>query len=307
MGRDFLTGENIIEFVSGNTDFTAYSAEHIGKGASGGVYKVLVKEPPFSVAVKVSEFYDLLKEEYETLEFISSCIDCKLPKLYYFGRFNEKYSAIIMEYLDGISGDAVKIPRKHRQKICTDIVDNLIKIHSVCNDKFGPINNAVYETWSDYYSVFSREIYEFSKIAFAEKRLNKKVFKAVEAVNENLDKMLSGTIEKPSLIHGDYWIPNFVINPDTYDLVGVVDPFNVMWAEPEYELFALTVGKGKKLKLYENYKNKMSATDFCDMRLELYALFNELNWYKKLGSISHSYLYYRAKRLLKQMKRNKII
>ena len=49
-----------------------------------------------------------------------------------------------------------------------------------------------------------------------------------------------------------------------------------MWAEPEYELFALTVGGSKKLKLYENYKSRIVPTEHCDLKVEMYALYNEL-------------------------------
>ena len=72
-------------------------------------------------------------------------------------------------------------------------------------------------------------------------------------------------------------------------------------------MFALTVGGSKKLKLYENYKSKVTPSKYCDLKVELYALYNELLWYKKLGAVSKGYLMYRSKRLLKQMKRNGIL
>ena len=85
------------------------------------------------------------------------------------------------------------------------------------------------------------------------------------------------------------------------ELLAAVDPFNVMWAEPEYELFAMTVGYGEKLRLYELYKSKVQTSEYCDLKLEMYALYSELLWYKKLGSITHSYLKMRAKKLLKEL------
>lgn len=69
----------------------------------------------------------------------------------------------------------------------------------------------------------------------------------------------------------------------------------------EYELFCLTVIKNKKLNLYKNYKNKVSTSEFCDLKTEIYALFNELLWYKKLSKISHTYLLIRAIRLIIQI------
>ena len=124
---------------------------------------------------------------------------------------------------------------------------------------------------------------------------------------EKRKEILRDTDGTPTLIHGDYWQPNFIVNPDTYALVGVIDPFNILWAEPEYELFTLTVGGSKKLKLYENYKSKITPSKYCDLKVELYALYNELLWYKKLGSVTTGYLLYRSRRLISQMKRNGIL
>lgn len=80
-----------------------------------------------------------------------------------------------------------------------------------------------------------------------------------------------------------------------------------MWAEPEYELFALATGSGKRLKLYENYKSKIAPTDFCDLKLEMYALYNEFLWHKKLGTFNNGYLIYRSRRLIKQMKKHGLL
>ncbi len=131
--------------------------------------------------------------------------------------------------------------------------------------------------------------------------------KAVELSYENFDRIFSQEILTPTLIHGDYWIPNFIIDKKSMELLSVVDPFNVMWADPEYELFAMTVGFGKNLHLYEIYKSKVEVSEYCDMKLEMYALYSELLWYKKLGSITHSYLKMRSKRLIKEMKKHRII
>lgn len=81
-------------------------------------------------------------------------------------------------------------------------------------------------------------------------------------------------------------------------LNGVIDPFNVMWAEPEYELFTLTVGYGNNLHLYDIYKSKIKTSPSCDVKVELYALFNELLWYKTLGRVGFGYLKFRSKRLV---------
>lgn len=297
----------ILDYISDHTEFKPLSISAVGKGASACVYKVGIEREPYFIAVKYSSNANLLKQEYEQIQFINDRIDCKLPHLYHFGECGNGSAVMIMELFDGISADAIKHIRKASKVLPDMVVDNLLKIHTVHNDKFGPVDHAVYDTWYDYYSEFAAEIYDFVKQSYSENKISKKVLKAVALSYERLDKILYDSKGKPTLIHGDYWQPNFIVNPDTYALVGIIDPFNIMWAEPEYELFALTVGGSKKLKLYENYKSRIKPTEYCDLKVEMYALYNELLWYKKLGSIGHSYLLYRSRRLIKQMKKKGLL
>ncbi|MGN1419067.1 MAG: aminoglycoside phosphotransferase family protein, partial [Acutalibacteraceae bacterium] len=283
-----------------------HSVTKAGSGAVGSVYKVITDDPNVLLAVKIGANRAILEDEYNMIKFISDRVDCKLPKLYFIDQI-ENMTLIAMDFIDGIPGDS-KILRflSGKKTLADDIVDNLLKIHSVHNDKFGPVNNAVYDTWYDYYKEYAQEIYDFCCDCHKNKRLSGFVFGSVEKSFQNLDKLIPDNGEKPTLIHGDYWLPNMIINPKTMKLAGVVDPFNIMWTEPEFEIFAMTVGYGKRLKLYETYKEKVKTSELCDLKVELYALYNELMWYKRNGEIGQPYLIMRSKNLLKQMKKHGI-
>lgn len=279
----------------------------VGNGASGSVYCVACSGEPAVVAVKVSEHSELMLQEYEMLSFLKEKTESKIPEVYFFDKIGNT-GIIAMEYINGVSGTDKSLKfRLGRRHLAESIVDNLLVIQQVHNDKFGPYNNATYDTWQEYYKTFADEIYEFSKLMHFEKKLDDIVMKAVELSYNNFNKIFCDRVSAPTLIHGDYWMPNFIIDKTSMELLSVVDPFNIMWADPEYELFAMTVGFGKRMKLYEIYKSKVEVSRYCDMKLELYALYSELLWYKKLGTITHSYLKFRAKRLLKEMKKHKII
>lgn len=278
-----------------------------GKGASGSVYRVLTSKEPFKIAVKVSPHPELMKKEAEMLCFIKEKTGSKIPEVYFFAEENS-FGFIAMEFAEGISGtDKALVLSRRKKHLAESIIDNLLLIQKATNSKFGPFDNAVYDTWQEYYGQFAKEIYSFCKEKHKKGELENIVMKAVELSYRNLDKIFADTTGLPTLIHGDYWMPNFIIDKNKMELKAAVDPFNVMWAEPEYELFAMTVGFGKRLKLYELYKSRVKVSALCDLKLEMYALYSELLWYKKLGSISHSYLKKRSKSLLKQMKKNSII
>lgn len=293
--------------IEKHSDLSVQAIFPIGNGASGSVYRVNCLGEHKTIAVKVSEHSELMLQEFEMLSFLKKKTASKIPEVYFFDKTDGK-GIIAMEYVDGISGTDKSLKFKlNKRHLAESIVDNLLEIQKAKNDKFGPYNNAVYDTWQEYYKEFADEIFDFSKLMYSENKLDDVVMKAVELSYKNFDKIFCEKISEPTLIHGDYWMPNFIIDKASMELLSVVDPFNVMWADPEYELFAMTVGSGKRMRLYEIYKSKIEVSRYCDMKLELYALYSELLWYKKLGSITHSYLKMRSKCLLKQMKKHNII
>lgn len=274
-----------------------------GKGASGSVYRTVCDAGRRIMAVKISSHPELMRQEYEMLSFLRARTESKIPEVYFFDE-REGRGIIAMEFIDGVSGsDRSLLLRPHKRHLAESIVDNLITLQKAKGEKFGPFDNPVYDSWQEYYRELSEEIYSFSLSKHKEKALDSRVMKAVELSCKSLDLILGSETCTPTLIHGDYWMPNFIIDKKSMELLCAVDPFNVMWAEPEYELFAMTVGYGKRLHLYELYKSKVPVSENCDMKLEMYALYSELLWYKRLGSIDHSYLKKRADRLLKEMKK----
>jgi translation elongation factor EF-4 len=52
--------------------------------------------------------------------------------------------------------------RKNKSELPDEIVDNLMKIHSIHNDKYAPIGNAICDSWYDYYSELVKWIVKFT-------------------------------------------------------------------------------------------------------------------------------------------------
>ena len=274
----------------------------VGKGASGSVYLVKIACKPYEIAVKTSKFYDAISKEKNMLDFLSSKVSYKVPKTYFLHQENDTVF-FGMEYIKGMSGKSKFInfvpSRKHLRN---SIIDALMNAQSVHNDKFGKYDNPVYDTWQEYYKDYFVDIYAFTKEKFEKNEIEHEIMEAVELINTNFDEIFSITNNTACLCHGDFWMPNLIIDFWKSELAGAVDPFDMLWAEPEYELFCLTLGFGEKLKLYEEYKKRNKTSKYCDLKVELYALCNELNWYILLGEMGHDYLMFRAKRLIKLMK-----
>lgn len=278
------------------------SVSECGKGASGSVYKVKITSDPFVLAVKSSKFSENLIKEKNMLDYLSARVSYKVPKTYFFSEENDA-AFLAMDFIKGVSGKkkiAEFIPNRKRLK--SSIIDALMNAQSVHNNKFGKYDNSVYDTWRDYYKDYFNDIYDFTKTKYDKKEIESVVMEAVELIGINLDEIFNEVSDVSCLCHGDFWMPNLIVNFWKSELAGAVDPFDMLWAEPEYELFCLTLGFGEKLKLYDEYKKRNKTTEYCDLKVELYALCNELNWYILLGEMEHSYIIFRAERLIEQMK-----
>ncbi len=274
----------------------------VGKGASGSVYLVKITTEPHKIAVKTSKYYDAVCKERDMLDFLSSKVSYKVPKTYFLHRENDTVY-LGMDYIKGMSGKSKYLALvPSRKRLRNSIIDALMNTQSVHNDKFGKYNNPVYNTWAEYYKDYFVDIYTFAKQKFEKNEIEAEIMVAVELINKNFDEIFSVTNNTACLCHGDFWMPNLIINFWKSELSGAVDPFDMLWAEPEYEIFCLTLGFGEKLKLYEEYKKRNITSKYCDLKVELYALCNELNWYILLGEMVHDYLMFRAKRLIKIMK-----
>ena len=274
----------------------------VGKGASGSVYLVKITTEPYQIAVKTSKFYDAICKEREMLDFLSARVSYRVPKTYFLHQENDTVF-LGMDYIKGMSGKSkyiVFVPS--RKKLKNSIIDALMNAQSIHNDKFGKYDNPTYDTWAEYYKDYFVDIYAFTKQKFEKKEIETEIMEAVELINKHFGEIFSVTNNTPCLCHGDFWMPNLIIDFWKSELAGAVDPFDMLWAEPEYEIFCLSLGFGEKLKLYEEYKKRNITSKYCDLKVDLYALCNELNWYILLGEMGHDYLMFRAKRLIKIMK-----
>ena len=298
---------NIKAIVEEQLNTTVININPVGNGNTASCYCVEITDSPFKLIIKTSKHYKLTCEEKEMNDFLRQKVNFKIPETYF---LTEKYSIsyLAMEHINGESGRTLKLKNiKNKEHLANNIIDCFIDMQSVHNDKFGYFENPAYDYWKEYYREFFEKIYKFANDKYCKGTLNKKVLKALNLIKINFDEIFDNTENTPCLSHGDFWTPNMIINTEKSEVSGVIDPFSTRFVEPEYELFCLTLGLGKKLKLYDLYKNRVNTSKYCDLKVELYALCNEIDWWMRLGEIDTiSYIKMRSKKLIRQMKKKKL-
>lgn len=302
----------VTAIVESEINCKALNCYKTGAGANGSVYKIAIDIPPYTVAVKSAKNGSMLIKEKEYTEFILSKADIPMPRTL-FMKINsdeDQKSYMGMEFLDGVNANEQKLllrGRRAKARLRDSVIENLEKLQSVKGDKYGSFDSPEYNNWHDYYRPFSEKVILFAEDEARKGNIIPYVANIMRKAFNNYDKVFSEPISKPTLTHGDFWLPNILVDPTSLRVTGVLDPFNVMWADSDYELFALIAGRGNKYKIYDTYKKLHEISDKCDLKLEYYALFSEMYWYSITHHKFDGFLKLKAKLLKKQLRRFNII
>lgn len=283
-----------------------------GAGANGNVYKITIDIPPYTVAVKTAKNGSLLVKEKAYTDFILNKTDIPMPRTLFLkiNSDDTQKSYMCMEFLDGINANEQRLlfrGRKAKARLRDSVIENLEKLQGVKGEKYGSFDSPEYDNWHDYYRPFSEKVILFAENEVINGNINPYVADIMRKAFDNYDKVFSEPISAPTLTHGDFWLPNILVNKKSLAVTGVLDPFNVMWADSDYELFAIIAGRGNSYKLYDTFKKIHNISDKCDLKLEYYALFSEMYWYSITHHKYDGFLKLKAQLLEKQLRRFNII
>lgn len=284
--------------------------EELGTGATGSVFKVRLDAAPFVVALKYSKHGQMLKEEYLSLKFLSDNAKFLSPKVFFLKeRPNGETSYLCMQFYAGISAENIRWSMKKgdiRKKFATDAVDNLLSLHQTKNDTYGKVfSQARYDDWHAFYYPFAEFALRAAQDAEKKGNFVSDVVRQMEKALACYTTIFDEPIQKATLCHGDYWTPNLMVTQNG-DFLGAIDPFQLIWADPEYDLFPLIGGNGKKLKLFETYCAKQQVSQKCSLKNEFYYLFSEVFWFTRTKNKYDNFLKYRSACLKREMKKYKI-
>lgn len=298
--------ENLCRTVAVQTKSAVRSCTHAGSGASGSVYCVSLADGT-RMAVKYSEHEPLARREWMDSRFLYDCSPLPVPEPYFFCSVAGERPAWLfaMQYVDGISAENLRLRfrrREKRQNYTDSILDALEQLQQIKSDHYGEVGGILTDSWEAFYRPFAQEQLAFARETCSQDRLAPAVLDSMEyafACYEQIFPEPAAAV----LTHGDFWTPNMLLDPESLQLKAVLDPYRVKWAAPAYELFALKVGVGARFGLYERYKARMMLDEITDLQTEFYALFSEVSWYAKLGSVSHPFLKAKAKSLRRELAR----
>ncbi len=278
----------------------------IGGGSFGRVYKAVLSDGEI-IAVKAYRVQGSQYEEAEQLNLLSENTSVKMPKVL-FTYEDEKTAILVMSFVDGqnvLNPMFLLKGKSQKQKFANDVVSGMLEWHSVTNDKFGSLENPVYDSWYEYYKKDKQKpwLAALKELSNNGKFSKKKLQLLIEATE--LFNKLPEENTKPVLIHADLNIMNIMADTKTLKLTAFIDPCGSIWADKEYDLFQLRNMWGDAYGLYETYKRNCETSEFTDFRVAYYASMHEAAMRLKGGLIIPLWEDLNNVRLKKEMKRLK--
>ena len=149
------------------------------------------------------------------------------------------------------------------------------------------------ESWTSFYFnkriLFQLELTE--KLGYATSELKKGIGK----LEENIEEIIGTNDEEPSLLHGDLWGGNYIV--DENGNVCLIDPA-VYYGHREADLGMTKLFGGLSSEFYEDYNEANPLQDGYEYRENIYKLYHVLNhlnlfgggYYSQAISLIHFYV-----------------
>lgn len=219
---------------------------------------------------------DILKNEVNGLIEIQKSKSIKTPQIIYYDD-----DILILEFIK---------PGRKNKKFSELFGIQLTEMHRLKSDKFGfyennyigsnhQINLPLYSNWTDFYWE-NRLLYQF-KLAEKHGYVNsdfRKLFNQFESVYRNI---IEGTEEEPSLIHGDLWGGNYLVDESGNPVL--IDPA-VYYGHREAELGMTILFGGFDSEFYSSYNEAYPLFDGWKERLDIYKLYHVMNHLNLFGT-----------------------
>lgn len=260
--------------------------EYLGGGSFGRAVTATIKGK--RIVVKFLRAKDMMAKEAHDLSLLSANCDIKIPAVM-FTREADKTIPVDcygMEMIEGKSAlfalGMLFMSKKRRLEFADKITSALHRIHSVTSDKFGDTLDPDCDDWLDYYRPFAAEVLRKAEEYHKKGQISDKIITAMRAAWKKFDVIFSEKVKTACLIHGDLNVGNIMVGKG-YEITGIIDPLNSMYADREYDLFQFDNLTGKRFFLRETYIRKYGASRYCMQKLAFYGLWNEVYCYIKSG------------------------
>ncbi len=276
--------DQIKKRVEVKTGEVIISAHQVGGGSISEAYKISTESGKnLFLKVNTSVPDDMFTKEKNGLDELKNSGSIKTPEV-----LSVDSSFILLELIS---------PAVTSKNFFEDFGKKFAMLHKYLGNSFGfyednyigstvQINIAEADEMKDWKKFYfnKRILFQYrlaKKNGFASKELTDAIIK----IENKIDYILSGSDEMPSLLHGDLWSGNFIV--DEYGHACLIDPA-VYYGNREADLAMTKLFGGFPSRFYESYKEVYPLKEGYEYRENLYKLYHVMNHLNLFGMSYYS-------------------
>ena len=265
---DHYTIDSIKRLVLRAFEHEPAEVQKIAEGAFGIIYRVLLSGKRSPVIVKVFKYPGLGARERNYLSSIESYLfdSITVPAVLHYEKYDIDRGieeALVMDCIPGTSGSTFLKQNELNEDQVSILRENVISVmsrfHRVTHSKgFGALEGPFQRHWWDHYRQRVAEVHSFLHDLRARDRLgvSEKVLDVADRAFDLGPQIFASHRPVSSLMHGDFCLGNIIIDPNTLNINGVIDPLQVEWGDRELDSIHLTKSNGHVYRLYEGFKEQ---------------------------------------------------
>jgi len=268
--------------------------EPVGWGFYGVVYRAEIDQAPGQVILKWQKFPGWTAREQRNLDALRPHSRVKIPDVYglYQGPEEAPFECILMELLPGVKASDVKFPNPEALSAFADeIVENLLGLHAVHHPEgFGDLDGPFFPTWLDFYKPRVDGYYQGIQVELGQPDFPAFLRDVIKRSYTAFDQIFTHSCPRASLVHSDYNVWNYMVDPQTCRATGIIDPLDSCWADPEIDLFHLYNGPGAEMGLLERYFQAVPPDEGFFLRSYFYRFWDDIRHYNNLPGPLRPYI-----------------
>lgn len=184
--------------------------------------------------------------------------------------------ALIMSYVDGIPASHALESPVSIDRFADDCTDLLLSWHSITRPAgFSDLDGREYGDFATSYRAFLANRVAWLQSSLAAQRLGLQLRERIIALASQFDRLPLSADTLPTLIHDDCHAANFLVDPDSQRLCGVIDPCHARFAHRDLDLFHLPDVR-PDFKLLQTYLAKAPQDEGLQTRLAFFSLFDDV-------------------------------
>lgn len=243
----------------------------LGAGMYNAVYKIETEDKTYAIKIapppeiQVMRYEnDLLNTEITWYRTMAEKTNINIPVIYFVDTSREIIPSeyFLMEYMDGVTLNALDKTDEEKAFAHDSLCKNIAELHKVKSDKFGYVQNVLFDNW---YEALKRFVTDCILDLKDKGKTSKRAEKLLSYVEKHADLLKS---VKGCLVNYDVWELNIMAKRTSEGLTLTwIDPERGFYGDPIFDFICIDIfkmslkDKQSSIDIYNSYADENVVAD----------------------------------------------